>query len=182
MAITLAGAWCVLLVVFRMFDQPDDAGIQWGLFGAFVAAGRADRRGRADPRRCTRPSRRTPPPTTPGWVHAPRRERERTPDRQPRDATAVTEFLRDRPAWEGEPRDAPTTRWTKRPPPACRTPRRRPPRRERATRPTERLWDDEPPAKVSLRSADEGGEMNSSAASLYQIDERGLDCAATTWA
>ena len=48
-----------------------------------------------------------------GWVAPPRRERDRRPDRRPRDATAVTEMLRERPTWEGEapaPGEQPTTR------------------------------------------------------------------------
>ena len=44
-AITLAGAWAVLLLVWRLFDKPDiqgagaTIGIQWGIFGALLAAG-----------------------------------------------------------------------------------------------------------------------------------------------
>ena len=39
-AITLAGGWAVLLLVWRLFDKPDiqgagaTMGIQWGIFGA----------------------------------------------------------------------------------------------------------------------------------------------------
>ena len=37
---------------------------------------------------------------------APRRAPARQRPREPRDATAVTEALRDRPGWDGEPPDA----------------------------------------------------------------------------
>jgi hypothetical protein len=140
-AITLAGAWCTLLIVFRMFDQPDDAGIQWGLFGAFVAAGALIATG-ARIRQVDRPEPPNPAADDAGWVHVPRRERERPPDRKPRDATAVTEFLRDRPAWEGE---APTTRLDESPTTRLPDPSEAPTRREARDRSTERLWDEEPP-------------------------------------
>ena len=45
-AITLAGGWAMLLLVWRLFDKPDiqgagaTIGIQWGIFGAMLAAGR----------------------------------------------------------------------------------------------------------------------------------------------
>jgi hypothetical protein len=106
-AITLAGAWAVLLLVWRLFDKPGiqgagaTMGIQWGIFGALLAAGAlivAGARVRA---------KHAPEPPNPaaddgGWVAPPQRERDRRPDRRPRDATAVTEMLRDRPTWEGE--------------------------------------------------------------------------------
>ncbi len=44
-AITLAGGWAMLLLVWRLFDKPDiqgagaTMGIQWGIFGAMLAAG-----------------------------------------------------------------------------------------------------------------------------------------------
>ena len=97
----LAGGWAVLLILYRALDQPDDMGIQWGMFGAFVAAGALVAAGAARARdaraRAAEPGRRRR-----RLGRAPPRERERTPDRRPRDATAVTEMLRDRPAWEGE--------------------------------------------------------------------------------
>ena len=74
------------------------------------------------------------------WVAPPPRERERTPDRRPRDATAVTELLRDRPAWEGEVPDPSRAETTQLPDPS-----EAPTRRER--RPddekTQRLWEDD---------------------------------------
>ena len=38
-AIMLAGGWAVLLILYRALDQPDNMGIQWGMFVAFAAAG-----------------------------------------------------------------------------------------------------------------------------------------------
>ena len=44
-AITLAGCWAFLLLVWRLFDKPDiqgagaTMGVQWGIFGAMLAAG-----------------------------------------------------------------------------------------------------------------------------------------------
>jgi hypothetical protein len=138
-AITLAGAWCILLVIFRMFDQPDDAGIQWGLFGAFVCCGALIAAG-ARIRQVHAPEPPNPAADDAGWVHVPRRERTPRPDRKPRDATAVTEFLRERPSWEG---DVPTTRLddapTTRLPDSSEAPTRRQSREET----TDRLFDDE---------------------------------------
>jgi hypothetical protein len=43
--ISLAGGWAMALLVWRLFDKPDvdgagaTVGIQWGIFGAMVAAG-----------------------------------------------------------------------------------------------------------------------------------------------
>src|SRR4051812_27302745 len=114
-AIVLAGGWAILLLVYRLFDKPDiqgagaTMGVQWGIFGAMVAAGAllaAGLRVKAN----DAPEPPNPAADETGWVAPPRRERERTPDRRPRDATAVTEFLRDRPSWEGGIGDAPTTR------------------------------------------------------------------------
>jgi hypothetical protein len=138
-AITLAGAWCVLLVVFRMFDQPDDAGIQWGLFGAFVAAGALIATG-ARIRQVHAPEPPNPAADDAGWVHVPRRERERPPERRPRDATAVTELLRERPEWEGE---APTTRLDESPTTRLPDASEAPTRRRRGDEPTQRLFEDD---------------------------------------
>ena len=155
-AITLAGAWAVLLLVWRLFDKPDiqgagaTIGIQWGIFGALLAAGFlivAGARVRAA---------HTPEPPNPAaddvdWVTAPKRER--SPDRRPRDATTVTEMLRDRPAWEGEPPD-PSREKTTRLDDAPTTRLPDDPSREETSRldeapttrlpPEDRLWDDEP--------------------------------------
>jgi hypothetical protein len=138
-AIILGGGWAVLLILYRALEQPDDMGIQWGMFVAFAAAGAliaAGVRVRAQ---------HAPEPPNPAaedvdWVAPPRSERARTPDRRPRDATAVTEMLRDRPAWEGDVPDPSRAQTTKLPDPS-----EAPTRRER--RPdeenTKRLWEDE---------------------------------------
>ena len=106
-AITLAGGWAVLLLVWRLFDKPGiqgagaTMGIQWGIFGALVAAGALIVAG-ARVRAVSAPEPPNPAAEDVDWVAAPQREPDRRPDRRPRDATAVTEMLRDRPAWEGE--------------------------------------------------------------------------------
>ena len=54
--IMAAGGWALLLLVWRLFDKPDvddpgaTVGIQWGMFAALLAAGAADRGGRAGAR------------------------------------------------------------------------------------------------------------------------------------
>jgi hypothetical protein len=104
-AITLAGGWAVLLLVWRLFDKPDiqgagaTMGIQWGIFGALLAAGALIVAG-ARVRAVGRPEPPNPAADDEGWVAPPGRERDRRPERRPRDATAVTEMLRDRPSWE----------------------------------------------------------------------------------
>jgi hypothetical protein len=76
------------------------------------------------------------------WVAAPRPERERAPDRRPRDATAVTQMLRERPEWEGEPPDPSRAETTKLPEPdPSEAPTRRQQRPDEEA--TQRLWDDE---------------------------------------
>ena len=112
---SLAGGWAVLLLVWRLFDKPDDdgagatVGIQWGIFVALARRGRADRRGRARARRA--PARAAEPGAEDlDWESAAPRPRRRAATARPRDATAVTEVLRERPGWEGEPPDAPGER------------------------------------------------------------------------
>jgi hypothetical protein len=67
--ISLAGAWALLLLIWRLFDKPDaeggaaTVGLQWGIFAALLAAGRSWRPGPGCAR-STGPSRRTPPPTS----------------------------------------------------------------------------------------------------------------------
>src|SRR4051812_6117382 len=106
--IMAAGGWAVLLLVWRLFDKPGiqgagaTIGIQWGIFGALAAAGALIAAG-ARVRAIHAPEPPNPAADDVDWVAPPRRPR--SPDRQPRDATAVTEVLRDRPAWEGEARD-----------------------------------------------------------------------------
>jgi hypothetical protein len=109
--ISLAGGWAVVLLIWRVFDRPGDegpsaeVGIQWGFLVAFAAAAAlvvAGARVRAAHR---------PEPPNPAedldWESAAPRPRRRASDREPRDATAVTEVLRDRPGWDGEPPAAP---------------------------------------------------------------------------
>ena len=126
--ISLAGGWAMALLVWRLFDKPGidgrgaTVGVQWGIFGAMVAAGALIAAGAR-----VRAAHRPEPPNPaeePEWVQpAPR---PRSPDRRPSDPTAVTEALRDRPAWEGEAPEPPG-------PPRAATRRRRPD--DSATRP-----------------------------------------------
>jgi hypothetical protein len=107
-AITMAGGWALLLLVWRLFDKPDikgvgvTVGIQWGIFGALLAAGALVAAG-ARVRATHRPEPPNPVADDVGWVAPDRPAREPSRDRRPRDASAVTDVLRDRPAWEGEP-------------------------------------------------------------------------------
>jgi hypothetical protein len=118
-AITLAGGWAMLLLVWRLFDKPDiqgagaTMGIQWGIFGAMVAAGALIVAG-ARVRALHAPEPPNPAADDDGWVSPARRERERTPERRPRDATAVTEMFRERPSWEGEAPPDPSREQTRR--------------------------------------------------------------------
>jgi hypothetical protein len=111
-AITLAGGWAVVLLVWRLFDKPSVAGpgatigLQWGIFGALLAAGALAATG-ARVRAAHRPEPPNPAAEESGWVSPPRRERRH--DRAPSDHTAVTEALRERPGWEGEPPEAPSS-------------------------------------------------------------------------
>jgi hypothetical protein len=164
-AITLAGGWAVLLLVWRMFDRPAvqgvgvDLGIQWGLFVALICAGGLLVAG-ARVRATHAPEPPNPAADDVEWVAPPPREGERPRDRRPRDA-AVTELLRDRPAWEGEPRDAAAA--VKPPDPSREQTTRLPadPSREQTTRlpdasdeRTSRLFDD-PSRAQTTRLGDE---------------------------
>jgi hypothetical protein len=110
-AVTMAGGWAVLLLVWRLFDKPDikggskvagaTIGIQWGIFIAFVAAGALVAAG-ARVRAAHRPEPPNPAADDVDWVRPDRPAREARPDRRPRDATAVTEAFRERPSWEGD--------------------------------------------------------------------------------
>ena len=112
--ISLAGGWAAALLIWRVFDRPGDeaasveVGIQWGFIVALGAAAAlvvAGARVRAAHR---------PEPPNPAedldWESAAPRPRRRASDREPRDATAVTEVLRDRPNWDGDVPDAPDPR------------------------------------------------------------------------
>jgi hypothetical protein len=109
-AIALAGAWCVLLLVWRLFDKPGvqgpgaTIGLQWGIFGALLAAGALAAIG-LRVRAAHRPEPPNPAAESDDWIVPPRRERRA--DRAPGDHAAVTEVLRERPGWEGEPPEAP---------------------------------------------------------------------------
>jgi hypothetical protein len=109
--IMVAGAWALLLLVWRLFDKPDvddpgaTVGIQWGIFAALLAAGALTLAG-VRVRAAHRPEPPNPMAEEDGWERPARTER-RPRDRRPREATAVTEVLRDRPDWEGEPPEAP---------------------------------------------------------------------------
>jgi hypothetical protein len=122
LVISVAGGWAVALLIWRVFDRPgDDApgvvvGVQWGFIvalGAAVALVAAGARVRAAHR---------PEPPNPAedldWEPAAPPPRRRASDREPRDATAVTEALRDRPNWDGDVPDAPDPRRRRRDPDA----------------------------------------------------------------
>jgi hypothetical protein len=169
-AITLAGGWALLLLVWRLFDKPNatgDAttvGIQWGIFGALLAAGWLVVAG-ARVRAAHRPEPPNPVADDVDWVAPSRPAREPRPDRRPREGTS--DVFRERPAWEGEvgeppgrarrdaddQSDAETRRFRDDDPRTQRLPRddEPPPEsRDAATRRlsrdeelTQRLWDDD---------------------------------------
>ena len=87
-----------------MSDRAATVGIQWGMFAALLAAGLLAAAG-ARVRAAHRPEPPNPAADDAGWERPPRAERR--PDRRPREATAVTDVLRERPDWEGEPPEAP---------------------------------------------------------------------------
>jgi hypothetical protein len=115
--ISAAGAWALVLLIWRVFDRPGDenpsteVGIQWGFIIAMAAAAAlivAGARVRAAHR---------PEPPNPAedidWEPAPPRAPRRRRDderRRPRDATAVTEAFRERPDWDGDVPEPPTHR------------------------------------------------------------------------
>ncbi|MEA2283223.1 MAG: hypothetical protein QOK21_3830 [Solirubrobacteraceae bacterium] len=133
--ITAAGTWALVLLVWRLFDKPDAAGpsatigIQWGIFGAMLAAGALVAAG-ARVRAVHRPEPPNPAADDLDFERPARRRAGARADRRPRDPGAVTEVLRDRPAWEGDPPDSPR-RSAGQPPDA----------------PTERLDDSRPPRR-----------------------------------
>jgi hypothetical protein len=105
-AITLAGGWALLLLVWRLFDKPDvndpgaTVGIQWGIFVALLAAGALLATG-ARVRAVHRPEPPNPVAEEEPPPYRPRPPRRRT------DSTAVTDVLGERPDWSGEPPEAP---------------------------------------------------------------------------
>src|SRR3954452_17227136 len=108
--VSAAGAWALVLVVWRLFDKPGvhepgaTVGIQWGIFFALLAAAglvaagaRVRAAGRPQPPKPTaeEPAREGPRPPA---------RRERAANGRPREHTEVTQVLRERPpAWDGEP-------------------------------------------------------------------------------
>jgi hypothetical protein len=109
-AIAAAGGWALLLLVWRLFDKPDvndpgaTVGIQWGMFGALLAAGALLATGLR-----VRAAHRPEPPNPAAEEPDPPGGRDPTP-RPPRrraDPAAVTDVLGDRPDWSGEPPEAP---------------------------------------------------------------------------
>ncbi|HET6548157.1 MAG TPA: hypothetical protein VFG79_06875 [Solirubrobacter sp.] len=145
-AIMAAGGWAVLLLIWRLFDKPNihgegaTMGIQWGIFGALLAAGALVAAG-ARVRALHAPEPPNPAADDVDWVAPPQRAREPRPDRRPHDATAVTEMLRERPAWEGEPPDASRAETTRLPDDLPDAPTTRLP--DPPDAPTRRLRDDE---------------------------------------
>jgi hypothetical protein len=114
--ISAAGAWALLLLIWRVFDRPGDnnasteVGIQWGFIVAMAAAAALIAAG-ARVRAAHRPEPPNPAEDL-DWEPAPPRPRRRSDDdrRHPRDSSAVTEVLRDRPGWDGEVPEPPTHR------------------------------------------------------------------------
>jgi hypothetical protein len=105
-AIAMAGGWAVLLIVWRLFDEPDatnestDYSLQWGIFAALAAAAALLAMGLR-----VRAAHRPEPPN-PAAEAGPPPDAPRPPRRRA-DPTAVTEVLGERPDWSGEPPEAP---------------------------------------------------------------------------
>ena len=127
LVISVAGGWAVLLLVWRVFDRPGDeapsttVGIQWGFIVALGAAAALVVAG-ARVRAAHRPEPPNPAEDLDWEPAAPRPRRRASDRREPRDATSVTEVLRDRPGWDGEPRAAPGERRGRDDPPPAETP------------------------------------------------------------
>ena len=108
LVISLAGGWAALLLVWRVFDRPGDdgpsteVGIQWGFIVALAAAAALVVAG-ARVRAAHRPEPPNPAEEIDWEAAAPRPRRGADDRREPRDPTAVTDVLRDRPGWDGEP-------------------------------------------------------------------------------
>ena len=112
LVIMLAGGWAALLLIWRVFDRPGDeqpgvvVGVQWGFIVALAAAGALVAAG-ARVRAAHRPEPPNPAEDLDWEAAAPRPRRRASDRREPRDASAVTEVLRERPVWDGEPPEAP---------------------------------------------------------------------------
>jgi hypothetical protein len=113
-AIALAGGWALLLIVWRLFDEPDapndstDYSLQWGIFAALAAAGALLAMGLR-----VRAAHRPEPPN-PAADEPPSEPR---PPRRRADPAAVTDVLGERPGWSGEPPEAPRRARRAEPPP-----------------------------------------------------------------
>ncbi len=132
--VSLAGGWALVLLIWRLFDRPGvsgegaTVGVQWGIFLAMLAAGALAAAG-ARVRAAGRPEPRNPAADEPGWETPARRARRA--EGRPQAHAAVTEVLKERPGWQGDPPEAPG-RGPKPPPeppppPARRRRRREPP-------------------------------------------------------
>ena len=111
--VSLAGAWALALIVWRLFDKPNvderaaTVGIQWGIFFALLSAAALVAAG-ARVRAAGRPEPPNPTAEEPAWEVPERRPRERASNGRPREHTEVTQVLRERPpAWDGEPPEPP---------------------------------------------------------------------------
>ena len=110
-AVTIAGAWIVFLLVWRLFDRPDvtqgAVGVQWGLFVTLcvgVVLALAGQAMRAE----ARPEPPNPAAEDPYWTR-PSEQPTRRQRRRPVDSQALTRTLRDdKPTWEGEPPPPPS--------------------------------------------------------------------------
>jgi hypothetical protein len=107
-AIALAGGWALLLIVWRLFDEPDatsestDYSLQWGIFAALAAAGALLAMGLR-----VRAAHRPEPPNPAAEEGAGPPPSEPRPPRRRADPAAVTQVLGERPDWSGEPPEAP---------------------------------------------------------------------------
>jgi len=112
LVIMLAGGWAALLLIWRVFDRPGDelrgvvVGVQWGFIVALGAAAALVAAG-ARVRAAHRPEPPNPAEALDWEAAVPRPRRRASDRREPRDASAVTEVLRERPDWDGEPPEAP---------------------------------------------------------------------------
>ena len=128
--VSLAGAWALALLLWRLFDKPSSAdpgatiGVQWGIFVAMLAAGALIASG-ARVRAAGRPEPPNPAAEDSEWEVPARRARRA--EGRPRAHAAVTEVLKERPDWQGEPPEAPGRRSQPSPPepPSAPPPRRR---------------------------------------------------------
>jgi hypothetical protein len=105
-AIAMAGGWAVLLIVWRLFDEPDatsestDYSLQWGIFAALAAAAALLAMGLR-----VRAAHRPEPPNPAAEAGPP--PDEPRPPRRRADPSAVTEVIGERPDWSGEPPEPP---------------------------------------------------------------------------